>query len=411
MSTSYSTREGDTFDTVARIKYGSQARANFLRQANPGVVEPFRAGLVLNIPPDPTAPKNTLQQTTFENSDSVAIRVDGKQFNRWSQIIILDSIDSFSTFRLMAPFNSDDTEIRGVLVPMSFKSVEVLVGGLQRFTGTMVQVAPDVSPAGKVIVAEGYSTPGVLGDCTPSIESYPLEFKNKKFSQIAKRLCDPFGIKVIIDGAEGSTYLKVSIEPTAKIFSFLVKIAQQRGLVLTNNENGDLVAQNSKPAASPVAVLEESKPPLLSVSPSFNPQNYFSHITCLGSASSGRKGASFTFPNSKLNAPIRPLSFKAPDTLGANLEATTKAKMGRMFGDVVTYRAELATWRDPNGELWAPNTTISLEAPDAMIYKATLFLIKRVSFTKSDTLKKAALTLVLPGAYSGEIPEVLPWDE
>jgi prophage tail gpP-like protein len=80
-----------------------------------------------------------------------------------------------------------------------------------------------------------------------------------------------------------------------------------------------------------------------------------------------------------------------------------------MFGDVVTYELELNTWRDPEGELWTPNTTLLLQAPGAMIYEPYEFLIKSVILTRQAKAEKAKLELVMPGAFSGEQPEALPW--
>ena len=82
-----------------------------------------------------------------------------------------------------------------------------------------------------------------------------------------------------------------------------------------------------------------------------------------------------------------------------------------MFANMVTYEVRVATWRDPGGKLWEPNTSIILEAPDAMIYSEYEFIIKTVDFSRDSKTKAAILTLIIPGSFSGKIPEALPWDE
>ena len=49
----YSVILGDTFGSIARKSYGTEARASEIQKANPGVSEPLAAGTSLIIPIDP----------------------------------------------------------------------------------------------------------------------------------------------------------------------------------------------------------------------------------------------------------------------------------------------------------------------------------------------------------------------
>jgi hypothetical protein len=46
-----------------------------------------------------------------------------------------------------------------------------------------------------------------------------------------------------------------------------------------------------------------------------------------------------------------------------------------------------------------------------MIYSSYNFLIRKVSFDKTNDSESAILTLIIPGTFEGTIPERLPWDE
>jgi hypothetical protein len=46
-----------------------------------------------------------------------------------------------------------------------------------------------------------------------------------------------------------------------------------------------------------------------------------------------------------------------------------------------------------------------------MIYNESEFLVRDVMLTRGANKKSAALNVVLPGAFSGQVPERLPWDE
>ena len=167
----------------------------------------------------------------------------------------------------------------------------------------------------------------------------------------------------------------------------------------------------SSEGGQPVARLQQGAAPVLSVTPFFSPQEYYSHITGIGPVIVGLAGSQFTVKNPLLLGVTRPLTFEAPDTLDADVKSAVEAKIGRMFGNVVSYSVRVATWRDPNGKLWEPNTSIELLAPGAMIYKAYEFIIRSIEFGRDRETETATLNLVIPGAFSGKIPEALPWDE
>jgi prophage tail gpP-like protein len=105
----------------------------------------------------------------------------------------------------------------------------------------------------------------------------------------------------------------------------------------------------------------------------------------------------------------RPLCFKVDSTESASMPQAAKARMGRMFGAMVSYEFELPTWRTPSGQLWQPGQFITLTAPGAMVYQPTLLMLRSVVLRQSSGARSAAFNAVLPGSYSGEVPTVLPW--
>jgi prophage tail gpP-like protein len=239
--------------------------------------------------------------------------------------------------------------------------------------------------------------------------STKLETNGQGLQEIATAMVGPFGIAVEFAASQGAIFDRVASEPGKKVLAFLAELAKQRNLVIGNNPRGALVFRQSVAAGNPVARLQEGSAPVLSVSPFFSPQNYYSHITGIEPAIVGLPGSQFTVKNPRLEGVVRPFTFNAPDTLDADLNAAVRAKAGRMFGNMAAYSVRVDTWRDPNGVLWAPNTTLLLLAPGAMIYNEFEFEIRSIQFQKGKS-KTAVLDLVIPGAFSGQIPEALPWD-
>jgi hypothetical protein len=106
------------------------------------------------------------------------------------------------------------------------------------------------------------------------------------------------------------------------------------------------------------------------------------------------------------------MAFKIDDTEPGDGPQAVRAKLARMFANIAAYDVEdLPTWRAPKGGLFTPNTTIELHAPDVMVYQPYEFLIRNVRFKADADTQTASLGLVLPGAFSGETPESLPWDD
>ena len=158
-----------------------------------------------------------------------------------------------------------------------------------------------------------------------------------------------------------------------------------------------------------MAILEKGSP-LSAISPQFNSQGYYSDITGIEPVTFFGDGSQLTVKNSQLKGVIRPTTFTIQDTENADLTEAINSKMGRMFGNIASYNVEINTWRDPAGNLWEPNTTLLLTSPRVMIYNQYEFLIRTVTLKRDGEVEKAVLNLVLPGAFSGKIPESLPWD-
>lgn len=405
---SITTRKGDTFDLLARRAYGDDQQSALLRSANPGAVEPFEAGVVLTVP---AAPQNTPPTVQADNDNELALLINGQRFRFWTGVSITRSIDSMDTLNISAPFEPDDAQFRATFKPFAFAPVNINVGGAPLFTGTMLTVDPDLREDGRTVAAACYSVPAVMGDCTAPASSYPLEWNGAGLRTIAEAAAAPFGLPVVFEGEEGAIFERVALKPGEKVLPFLIKLAQQRGLLVSSTERGELLFTTSIKPGSPVARLVEGAAPLVDVAPVFNPQEYYSEITGIEPVAVGLRGGQVTIRNPQLRGIVRPLTFEASDTVNADIEAACNAKAGRMFANVVNYSCSVATWRDPSGNIWRPNTTVTIDAPGAMIYGEYEFLVRAVTLSRtSDGGEMAALALTLPGAFNSQTPEALPWD-
>lgn len=411
MSTIHKVVAGDTFELISRKQYGTELEAGRIAKANPGTAEPLTPGITLIIPVLPAAPKNVQQKAESTDPNEVALLIDGERFRFWDKLKWTDSIDSMSTAEFGAPFESTIPNFKEIFRPFSYRDIVVTVGGDPVFTGTMININPVLENNQKVIAVSGYSLPGILNDCTSPASAFPLEFNNQGLQEISAALIAPFGLNVEFKADQGAIFERVASKPNQKVLSFLIDLAKQRNLIISSTERGNLLFQQSNDAGIPVARLQQGESPVLSVAPSFSPQEYYSHLTGLESVEIGLSGSQFTVKNERLKNITRPLIFTVSDAVKADVKAAVQAKAGRMFGSLAAYTVTVSTWRNPLGNLWKPNTTISIVAPDAMIYNEYEFIIRSVNFERDNSTEIATLDLIIPGSFSGKIPELLPWDE
>jgi prophage tail gpP-like protein len=353
--------------------------------------------------------------------DSVTMTIDGREWREFDEVELHLSIDNHATLGFTAPFEPERKAFRQTFKPFSFKPITLSVGGERLFTGTLIDVNPTTDPGKRTVACSAYSKAAVLEDCNPPIGFAPFEANGLTLMQISERMAGPFGVGVTMNGADGPPFKRVKtrqkrVDTTADqeqtIGDFLTELAKQRGYVKSSDAFGDLLYQRSVAPGNPVARLQEGVAPLASVVPTFNPQTYFSEITGFTSAKRGRVGAKYTERNARLSGGVlRSMSFKLDDIEKADAPVAVRNKIARMFASSLTVVANLPTWRDPQGALFRSNTTLMLQAPGAMIYEMTEFLIRDVYLKVSGKETTASLGCVLPGAFSGEQPEKLPWDE
>jgi prophage tail gpP-like protein len=343
--------------------------------------------------------------------ESVTLLIEKKFFGYWSEIELEFAIDEFASCHFKAPFEPDRAEFRETFRPFTFKPLTVLHELGDFFAGTLIDVKPNVTPEVSEVDVTGYARPGVLIDCTapsPSSEK-PIAFQNVGLRAICEKLTAPFGIECVFPDGEGPVFKSVKLEIDKKIFEFLTDLAKQRNLVISNTPDGKLRCWKSAPVGQPVARFVAGKTPITSIKANYNPQEYFSEIT--GFAKKRPRGKA-TETNPFLTAVLRPDAFKLDDSEKGDAPEAVRAKLGRMFANILSIEIEdIPTWRDPNGNLWRENTTVTLIAPHVMVYRETEFLVRKVKLRQDQKQETASLTLVLPGAFSGNVPDVLPWTE
>jgi prophage tail gpP-like protein len=367
----------------------------------------------------------------------VYIEIDGNAWDYWTEVTLEESADSISKVSFSGPFEPERDLFRQTFKPFSYSEVTLSLGGTVRFVGTMMRVNPQLSADERTIGVEAYARCGVLNDVTPLETQLPTEFLNQSLEQIAKQLCEPLGINVVFGAPSatvidldagtsfsdpeqldrinpGTPFEKVQLKPGAKVLQFLIELAKQRALIVRSTPDGDLLfTRANEQTGDVVATLTDSRP-VISITPRFRVQDYYSSLTGISKTKGGKLGSRFSVQNPRLEDNFdvqRPFVYELNDTDPADTQAAVEARLGRMFADAISYNVEVATTTDQSGRYWEPDRYVTLEAPGVMVYKKSPFLIRSTQLRFTPSESTASLSLVLPGTLSGKAPEEFPWEE
>lgn len=426
MPKSYIVQSGDRLARISQRFYGTPDKFHDIIISNPILGERREQGLiaadgnpiiyagdVLIIPDETENITNPIQnreppetiETTDENA--LTIVIDGKEFVFFTGYELTSRIDDLDDVSISSPYFDND-EYREGFQPLTYKEAAIYYGQDLFFNGILYAPQTDVEPDSKVLTLGFIPKCGKMKNSPFPISFYPTEFNGLNLKQIAESSGQVFGVRIDFQGDPGAPFEKVNPSPTENVLGFLVKLAKDRGFLVTNNKKGELVFWRAA-SSPPVAFLQEGELPFISCSPSFAYENYFSEITGLTPETEETEADSYTWKNPFLPGVFLPTTREFTDIDNADLKATVEAAAGRMFGSAAVYPISLNSTRNKDGDFFQKNQTIRAVGPNCNIYRETNFLIKEAALSRSDSGDSATLTCVLPGAYTGTLPEVVPW--
>ena len=240
-------QQGDTFESISRAEFGTTEKTNAIIAANPAASNPPVVGSVLIIPKAsrPSAPSDA-------QAGEISVVINGVRFTGWTDVSFTRVMDSFGSFQLNSVWEPDNKAVRELFKPFQYQNVAIFEGAELLFNGTMMPPIPSQSPTGRTINASGYSLPGVINDCNAPVSALPLESDEQNLQQVAQSLLEPFGIPVEFDGDAGGSFQREAIKPADKIFQYLINLAQQRQLIITDTPDGACKFQSETTTGQPV---------------------------------------------------------------------------------------------------------------------------------------------------------------
>lgn len=307
-------------------------------------------------------------------------------------------------------------EIDRVTRPYGYERTAAYLGNELQVAGCLYTVSPEMDHSGLSKELIGYS---FTVDAIDSSMLPPYQSENITLKQLANELCGPLGIKAVFEADFGGAFTRTCADEGEKIFEHLAKLAAQRGGLVSNTRQGDMLFHRAKTEQVPVGTLEESQPLVMGWKAVYDGRKRYHAYKCITQGLKGRStapeiwGSTPTGPAVKRSPPSvtaldtgcpRPrwLTFKADDVTQGNVKNAANWKRNRHFIDALTLPFPVSSWYAPNGKLWDTNTLVTIVSRTLGVPRGFTFLIRHVEFEFDHKGRTAMLYVVPPEAYSGK---------
>lgn len=326
-------------------------------------------------------------------------------FNDFSMSSDLDAVAS--TFSLRGLFDPANPEHLELFKPLSFPKIEFFDDDNNLFfTGTIVGNTFRGGATPQLTTLRGYSSGGVLEDCTIPYEAYPLESSNRSLTEITQRLLGFFKLNLVVypnvKSACSIIYEKSVASPSDSVKGYIAKLAAQRNVILSHDKNGNVILFRPDAKAKPVAWFDESNicgEPELDV----NGQDIHSSITSVR-----QPGKRNIAEDTSLNAvdTITDNLVKAyrpyVHILSAGTETDTTDGAKNAFANElknIKVKFDLDHW-----ENLAPGDIIMFKYTDMYVGVKARLMVMNVLRGENSEGTNMTITAVLPETFTGEQP-------
>lgn len=337
---------------------------------------------------------------------SLSLKISGKKFdffNSFELSLIYNSIASVFSFEGLS-FTDEQKEL---FKPLQYKRAKVYFNDELLLTGTILNTSTAVENQQSLASISGYSIAGVLEDCEIPIELYPLQSDKLTIKEIIEKVIWPFGVKLNVDPEVQSLiskkYDKSTADADQTIKDYFTELSTQKNIVLSHNENGDLVLTKTKANLKPFALFDENMPST-KISLSVDGQSVHSKITVQKQSSLDTNVSGEETINNDIITVYRP-TVKSQSS-GDNSDTINAANMilaSEMRAINLTINTDRWVWFDGKKEqIIKPNQIIEVLSPSNFINTKTKFFIEKVDFVGNNEGTTATLSCVLPECYNGE---------
>ena len=334
---------------------------------------------------------------------TVTLSVNGQIYQRWTAVRITRSLK-----RVAAGFEIDTPgEVDPPILP--FAACVLADDGDPIVTGYVDEARIEIAARETRTRITGRSKTGQLVDCTPDFQV--TQFSGSAFDAIARAVAKPFGINVVIGPGVnvGDPFADATFEWSETAYRYLERLARQRGLLLTDDPQGDLVVATVGTAPAPAPLATGPGGNVFAATGLLSGRQRFSQYTVRSQAGMFQTGAQVEPANegtaSDPGVPLyRPRGIIAESALlTADAQKRAEWEASHRLSASVVGKLSVPEWRAGAGagQLWQTNQVAKCTVPRLDMQGAGL-LIGAVEFREDEHGRRTALTVAPPAAYSPE---------
>ena len=400
----YTVQTGETFTSIALRVYGVTDKESLIRQANINIKE-LSAGDILIIPllSEDRKPQKKLDKSP----DTITVFIGDVELNVLSARIMTAVDNMVFGWSARIPWNmGDNPDLDFILIPFTYPEASIYIGNDRVVNGFLYKVSPLKTIDGIFVELTGYS---FTADIMDSELKPPFEVSQIELVARAKQLVSPLGIDVLLDSGtnQGGVFDRVTASADDTIGKHLMDLATQRGVLLSSNEDGNLLITNAKKNIFAGFVSEEF-PGVELWGADFDGRKRFNAYRAYGQSPGNNAKEAVSIDK---NIPVsRFTSFNATDVIEGELQKVADWKKTTKIKEALQFPLTVNDWFSNTGtrERWKHNTVVNVVSPTLFLPQGFNFLIRSVEYILTETGRSTKLNLVPPEVFTGE-ELVDPW--
>lgn len=401
----YVVQSGDTPESISKKAYGDSSFTSTIDNANQSE---SKAGLKVGekiIIPSINTRKIKSHPLINKKKDELTVRIEDREIELDSASIVR-SIDSgaYGWYGVFPWDPGEDIEIDNLLRPYGYPNSQIYIGNELIFSGLVYASNPSLTDSGRIKELKGAS---YTADAIDSTIKPPYEKNNVTIEQRANELIASIGIGLESDISTGGQFSRITATPEESIFRHLVKLASQRGFLISTNPEGNMVFKKAAGGES-VGTLQEGDGIVTDWAAEFDGRKRYSVYRAIGQSPGENSKPSIAKDDAVPRS--RSLTFQPNDTTAGNIKNAAEWKRSKQLADSLSIQLPVNTWFSPNGSLWEENTIVTVISKTFSIPDGFNFLIRSVEYNFETSGKTALLTIVPPQVYTGE-KLIDPWSQ
>jgi prophage tail gpP-like protein len=323
----------------------------------------------------------------------------------------LDSIfDSWTAEIAWLPGDNKDLDKR--TAAYAYPAASLYLGRYLVASGRLYDVTPKVSDAGISKTLECFTATVDLVD-SKMPPDYAMEWQGATLGTIAKDILQKLGYQYKLNYDPKAPYDFAQLEKFQSPAAFLIKLAAERSILVTNDETGAVVLMQPNVNAKPVGTLEQAdisagakSQGATEWSIKFAGRERFHNYIVIG------QGGDATDTISKAtdsNVPaIRTMAYESDYLDPNNTKDTAAWRRSLQVAKSMTFPVPVVGWYCPTGEPWAPGMLVTIKSSVLNIPNGYVFCIRNTGHVLDERGRTCILGVCPPAALTGGIVDE-PW--